>query len=583
MLSAFDNDTSSLSLSAEVQNEDNASAYTVAIDPSCEDMAGDASPSIRKRTRATADQLAVLEDTFAVNVSPNSKLRKQLADQLQMSERSIQIWFQNRRAKVKHIQKRTQMKIHHASIRAQFYHQHQQSSLMPLQPQYYPHYTSSHLSMSRAQSVDAIGLCRQPSPVAALHFYSSSAPSISSQNHSYTPPPHTFQTYPTPALWSGSYESPMYRQSMPPQAFTNQVYGQRSADYDLSSPLVDFPELLNGPGSSSGHSPSGATQSSSNASAVSMPALVPVPNAGPTAMLAISQTAGHSASLPLSPKTSFGSSFDHWTMGDDMAHPNPLGSSNASMGTPSMSLSTIDPSNLIVGSVHSPPSSSTTIPPLEEVYFSAVTLTIGTWHRMKLNATDLMCVYSPDTRVFAWHISDNSCQFKMEIPLHAIATIDYTVCDILADIHVDITEPPLFYMENSQHEKAQTMPFDRMAPAVQSSWVQCSDFTEGKQASRLFRHTLKGVSQSIRQELMQLTLQHPDTRRLVRFNDTPPQSGSVMHSRPMVLPTAMSTVSPTDPASEGYLLSQPDTGSSATYWHPETMIHTPVPLREFLY
>ncbi|OAD80956.1 Homeodomain-like DNA binding domain-containing transcription factor, partial [Phycomyces blakesleeanus NRRL 1555(-)] len=83
------------------------------------DQSGDSAPSVRKRTRATADQLAVLEDTFAVNVSPNSKLRKQLAEQLQMSERSIQIWFQNRRAKVKHIQKRAQMKMHHASIRAQ--------------------------------------------------------------------------------------------------------------------------------------------------------------------------------------------------------------------------------------------------------------------------------------------------------------------------------------------------------------------------------------------------------------------------------------------------------------------------------
>src|SRR6478735_9769143 len=84
------------------------------------------SQPVRKRTRATADQLSVLEDTFAVNVSPNSKLRKQLAEQLQMSERSIQIWFQNRRAKVKHMQKRAQMQMHQASIRAQLYQYHQQ-------------------------------------------------------------------------------------------------------------------------------------------------------------------------------------------------------------------------------------------------------------------------------------------------------------------------------------------------------------------------------------------------------------------------------------------------------------------------
>ncbi|ORY96467.1 hypothetical protein BCR43DRAFT_491753 [Syncephalastrum racemosum] len=78
----------------------------------------------RKRTRATAEQLSVLEDTFSTNVSPNAKLRKQLSERLGMSERSIQIWFQNRRAKVKHMQKRAQMQMHQAAIRAQLYAHH---------------------------------------------------------------------------------------------------------------------------------------------------------------------------------------------------------------------------------------------------------------------------------------------------------------------------------------------------------------------------------------------------------------------------------------------------------------------------
>ncbi|OAD01867.1 Homeodomain-like DNA binding domain-containing transcription factor, partial [Mucor lusitanicus CBS 277.49] len=55
----------------------------------------------RKRTRATPEQLAVLEKTFNVNPSPNNRVREQLSRELGMSERSIQIWFQNRRAKVK--------------------------------------------------------------------------------------------------------------------------------------------------------------------------------------------------------------------------------------------------------------------------------------------------------------------------------------------------------------------------------------------------------------------------------------------------------------------------------------------------
>ncbi|ORY20187.1 Homeodomain-like protein, partial [Neocallimastix californiae] len=53
------------------------------------------------RSRATPEQLAILEATFEKNTSPNSKLREALAEKVNMSERSIQIWFQNRRAKVK--------------------------------------------------------------------------------------------------------------------------------------------------------------------------------------------------------------------------------------------------------------------------------------------------------------------------------------------------------------------------------------------------------------------------------------------------------------------------------------------------
>ncbi|KAI9256645.1 homeobox domain-containing protein [Phascolomyces articulosus] len=61
----------------------------------------------RKRTRTSPNQLAVLENTFAVNPSPNGRMREQLSRQLAMTERSIQIWFQNRRAKEKNLARRT--------------------------------------------------------------------------------------------------------------------------------------------------------------------------------------------------------------------------------------------------------------------------------------------------------------------------------------------------------------------------------------------------------------------------------------------------------------------------------------------
>ncbi|KAI8877923.1 homeobox-domain-containing protein [Backusella circina FSU 941] len=71
-----------------------------------EDGAFDKDPP-RKRTRTTPQQLAVLEKSFTLNPSPNNRTREQLAHQLGMSERSIQIWFQNRRAKVKNQAKRS--------------------------------------------------------------------------------------------------------------------------------------------------------------------------------------------------------------------------------------------------------------------------------------------------------------------------------------------------------------------------------------------------------------------------------------------------------------------------------------------
>lgn len=77
-------------------------------------------PTPRKRTRATPEQLAVLEKAFSTNPTPNSRVREQLANELGMPDRSIQIWFQNRRAKVKNMAKRSSM-LHNETVRMQYY------------------------------------------------------------------------------------------------------------------------------------------------------------------------------------------------------------------------------------------------------------------------------------------------------------------------------------------------------------------------------------------------------------------------------------------------------------------------------
>lgn len=165
---------------------------------------------VRKRTRATAEQLAILEETFAVNVSPNSKLRKQLAEKLKMNERSIQIWFQNRRAKVKHMQKRAHIQMHQAAMRAQFYDHHFNGSNDPFKSAYFPppymmnYNPTGHIfppPLSRSISV--------PIPEPPMYY-----------NTSASPPQDVFNTTPnqqhSPVLFSTLLGSPseLYKQQM---------------------------------------------------------------------------------------------------------------------------------------------------------------------------------------------------------------------------------------------------------------------------------------------------------------------------------------------------------------------------------
>jgi hypothetical protein len=50
----------------------------------------------QKRQRATQDQLATLEVEFNKNPTPTAVVRERIAQEINMTERSVQIWFQNR-------------------------------------------------------------------------------------------------------------------------------------------------------------------------------------------------------------------------------------------------------------------------------------------------------------------------------------------------------------------------------------------------------------------------------------------------------------------------------------------------------
>ncbi|KAI1173431.1 homeobox domain-containing protein [Nemania sp. FL0916] len=60
-----------------------------------------------KRQRATQDQLTTLELEFNKNPTPTAGVREKIAEDINMTERSVQIWFQNRRAKIKLLAKKS--------------------------------------------------------------------------------------------------------------------------------------------------------------------------------------------------------------------------------------------------------------------------------------------------------------------------------------------------------------------------------------------------------------------------------------------------------------------------------------------
>lgn len=133
---------------------------------------------------------------------------------------------------------------------------------------------------------------------------------------------------------------------------------------------------------------------------------------------------------------------------------------------------------------------------------TATAVTVGSWHRMKISQQDLMCTYNAaNDRAFSWHIRDSNYHFKMMISFDSIASIELVVLDdhISAQIDMDLVEPPIFFMESG------------------GNWVQCSDFTEGMQASIVLRHTVRGLAVDLTQELLNVAGVDEHLCQITRF------------------------------------------------------------------
>ncbi|KAI8339015.1 homeobox domain-containing protein [Chlamydoabsidia padenii] len=393
-------------------------------------------PHSKKRTRVTPTQLAILEDTFSVSATPDSKMRKHLAQKLQMPERSIQIWFQNRRAKVKMLQRRALLREEQDMARAKLY--------------------------AEAAAAAANGVDTSLQHTGAILSIPSSSSSSSSSPYWYGPVSyHPTTKIPIQRSWSSDpAPSPMGRH--PYQQHHHQQIQHHPPQHIYSHQP---------------HQPSNLSSSS-------------IYGTNTTVTSAITPSSSFDGALTGEIKDPF---YHHQDISPSPT-PNYMGD-----------LDTMKPMNDTTFINHA------TIPVNKAVTTGIINVnavTIGTWHRMKINQQDLLCCFQFSERTFEWHIRDSNYHFKMVISFDLVVSLDVTILDngIFAQMDMELNEPPLFFMENMDD----------------LTWTQCSDFTEGMQATCHLHHTLRGLASDLKQELLGMVSMDQHLCQVIRFPMVPP-------------------------------------------------------------
>lgn len=89
---------------ADATDSSSTASFTSA--PSLGETRADVPPGTAikaKRKRASVRQVEILRQAFVQNPFPTSETRRRLAEELGMTPRSVQIWFQNQRQLAKHL------------------------------------------------------------------------------------------------------------------------------------------------------------------------------------------------------------------------------------------------------------------------------------------------------------------------------------------------------------------------------------------------------------------------------------------------------------------------------------------------
>jgi hypothetical protein len=416
--------------------------------------------------------------------SPDSKLRKRLSEQLGMSERSIQIWFQNRRAKVKLLKKRAKMKEQQhqeqqhsvkktaaasslppaikraplADKRAPMLHPTSQPTSKPA----IPRSVAARMHFNRAWSYDMAK--DMPPPV----VYSPAAHALPYWNYPYYPmgPPA-----PPPA---SAYARPtMYHSPAPPPSAPAPL--RNEADRQLAADMASlaFSDIMQG-------------------QQLHHPQPHPLYHQPPPHASYLLPSAKHKQqSFSLPPQ--------------DYRHGSQFSSSPISdMTDESGRRYDLD----INSSVEPPVTTFSTVG-----YLLANTITIGTWHRICVRRDDLQLEYDMNERIFSWHIRTEEYHFKMDVSFDLISCIDYKLSQTVpgaAELVIDTTDVPHFYMD--------------MGP---EGWLRCGDFTENAQATHLRQHILSGEASQLRAQVLELAALDTELSNKIHMveeedNDQPP-------------------------------------------------------------
>lgn len=396
-------------------------------------------PHSKKRTRVTPTQLSILEDTFSVSATPDSKMRKHLAQKLQMPERSIQIWFQNRRAKVKMLQRRALLREEQEMARAKLYAEAAVAATSVSQ-----HH--AHSAINSAIPLPSSSSASSTSP----YWYGPASLGAGYPHHPNTKIPiqRSWSSDPSP---SSMIRHPYQQQPIPLQHHHQHQHLQQQ----LSSSSQYHPHPP--------HQPS--TLSSSVYPATSLDATL---TGEPKESL-------YHGNLSPSPTPNHINDLENFKSLSDVSFMDNMTPASSDVTTGIINVNAV---------------------------------TIGTWHRMKINQQDLLCCFQLSERTFEWHIRDSNYHFKMVISFDLVTSLDITILDngIFAQIDMELNDAPLFFMEN----------LDDL------TWTQCSDFTEGMQATCHLHHTLRGLASDLRQELLAMISMDQHLCQVIRFPMVPP-------------------------------------------------------------